>query len=214
MLNLTHGVWHLYSLRRLANVEMFSVTSCVERRRCRCSLTFANTLVTAGSNIFSPVATPLLGTWLRSVSSHSSFYQRFFSSPSWDTIWWDDRTNHHPPGGWQVWNCLRTDRSRQPQAEREVWEGPCEGQPVPCEGLPRWWCKQSESERRWHWETSRGSTGWYHLWYQWSRQRYEDLYNNVTSVCIFIGCWPWSIKGELNPKIKFVLFERTLKTTE
>ena len=21
------------------------------------------------------------------------------------------------------------------------------------------------------------------------------LYNNVTSVCIFIGCWPWSIKG-------------------
>ena len=37
MLNLTHGVWYFYSLRRLANVdEMFSVTSCVERRRCRC----------------------------------------------------------------------------------------------------------------------------------------------------------------------------------
>ena len=25
--------------------------------------------------------------------------------------------------------------------------------------------------------------------------RYYSLYNNVTSVCIFIGCWPWSIKG-------------------
>ena len=24
---------------------------------------------------------------------------------------------------------------------------------------------------------------------------YTSLYNNVTSVCIFIGCWPWSIKG-------------------
>ena len=36
MLNLTHKVWYLYSLRRLANVEMFSVMSCVERRRCRC----------------------------------------------------------------------------------------------------------------------------------------------------------------------------------
>ena len=24
---------------------------------------------------------------------------------------------------------------------------------------------------------------------------YYKLYNNVTSVCIFIGCWPWSIKG-------------------
>ena len=22
--------------------------------------------------------------------------------------------------------------------------------------------------------------------------RYSALYNNVTSVCIFIGCWPWS----------------------
>ena len=24
---------------------------------------------------------------------------------------------------------------------------------------------------------------------------YSCLYNNATSVCIFIGCWPWSIKG-------------------
>ena len=24
---------------------------------------------------------------------------------------------------------------------------------------------------------------------------YITLYNNVTSVCIFIGCWSWSIKG-------------------
>ena len=23
---------------------------------------------------------------------------------------------------------------------------------------------------------------------------YRDLYNNVTSVCVFIGCWPWSIR--------------------
>ena len=25
-----------------------------------------------------------------------------------------------------------------------------------------------------------------------------DLYNNVTSVCIFICCWPWSIKGHVH----------------
>ena len=36
MLSLTHGVWHLYSLRRLANVEMFSVTLCVERKLWQC----------------------------------------------------------------------------------------------------------------------------------------------------------------------------------
>ena len=29
----------------------------------------------------------------------------------------------------------------------------------------------------------------------WSVCIYIYLYNNVTSVCIFIGCWPWSIKG-------------------
>ena len=30
------------------------------------------------------------------------------------------------------------------------------------------------------------------------------LYNNVTSVCIFIGCWPWSIKGHTQmASIKF-----------
>ena len=25
--------------------------------------------------------------------------------------------------------------------------------------------------------------------------RYYSPHNNVTSVCIFIGCWPWSIRG-------------------
>ena len=37
MLNLIHGVWYLYSLRRLVNVEILSVMSCVERLRCRFS---------------------------------------------------------------------------------------------------------------------------------------------------------------------------------
>ena len=38
-------------------------------------------------------------------------------------------------------------------------------------------------------------------WYNWQldnkpdRVVYGQLYNNVISVCIFIGCWLWSIKG-------------------
>ena len=36
------------------------------------------------------------------------------------------------------------------------------------------------------WTTSTEEYIWYYI---------LPLYNNVTSVCIFIGCWLWSIKG-------------------
>ena len=38
-------------------------------------------------------------------------------------------------------------------------------------------------------EGNRISKQWPPLWYL------NKIYNNVTSVFIFIGCWPWSIKG-------------------
>ena len=36
---------------------------------------------------------------------------------------------------------------------------------------------------------------------QLCRVVYDILYNNVTSVCIFIGCWPWSIKGHTHTQM-------------
>ena len=39
-------------------------------------------------------------------------------------------------------------------------------------------------------------TGWYSVYFcfYFHRKWGYVLYNNVTSVCILIGCWPWSIK--------------------
>ena len=38
----SHGFTGFFGLRRLANVEMFSVTSCVARRRCHCDFFVLN----------------------------------------------------------------------------------------------------------------------------------------------------------------------------
>ena len=66
--------------------------------------------------------------------------------------------------------------------------------------LMTFWITYSKVNIVLHWQTNRllflkyvPSLFWEGIRIQTYKPQF--LYNNVTSVCIFIGCWPWSIKG-------------------